>query len=132
MKLIRAGFDGHADNSTLEISKLCRGILGDEVELLNGIRAGRVRHEVVGNLVIVHAIKKEIVSLLPVAIDVGLSRHIDAIRGSDGFAIGGYGSRSKQRQLHVVSAGQRQSHVCFRINDRAHFCGLRLQQGRFS
>ena len=105
VELIRAGFEGHANDSTLEIPELRGGILSDEVELLNGIRAGRVRHEVVGNLVIVHAIEKEIVSLLSVAVDVGLSRHVDAIGACNGFAVGGHGSRSKQRDLQVVATG---------------------------
>ena len=66
---IRARLDADADDSAFEVSELGGGVIGDEIEFLNGVRGGCVSKQVVRNLVIVHSIEQEIVGLLAIPIN---------------------------------------------------------------
>src|SRR5581483_6719963 len=68
---VRSGFDGGIDNAPLVVSELRRRVLGDEIELFDGIRRWREAHQIIGDLVVVDAVENEIVSLLAVPVDIG-------------------------------------------------------------
>ncbi len=42
VKLVSSGLEGSADNAALEITEFGRGVLGDQVEFLDGIRSRSV------------------------------------------------------------------------------------------
>ena len=70
VKVIRARLDLRADDRAHEVAELGRSVLRDLVELLNGVHARRIAHQVVRHLVVVHAVQNEVVGLLAVAVDV--------------------------------------------------------------
>ena len=47
MYVVGSGFDGGADNSTLEVPELGRRIVGYHVEFLNRIGSGLITNEIV-------------------------------------------------------------------------------------
>ena len=69
MVTVRTRLDADADDSAFEIPELGRGVIGDEIEFLDGVRSGCVSKQVVRNLVVVHAIEQEIVGLLAIPIN---------------------------------------------------------------
>src|SRR5579863_7428073 len=108
MVLVRARFEGGIDDSTFKIPELCRGVVGDEVELLDRIRSRRIPKQVVGYLIVIHAVEQEIVCLLAVTVDEGAT----AVPGSvvaviKTARIGRYSAWRKQRQLDVVARSER-------------------------
>ena len=126
--LVGSGLDGSANDPALEVTKLGRGILRDQVELLDRIRSGRVPQKVVRNLVIVHAIKNKVVGLFAVAIDERPATAGGVITIIEAGRIGRDGARREQRQLHIVARGQRQCLIRRGINNGAHCSTVRLKE----
>src|SRR6476660_4985367 len=63
--------NGGVYNSALKISELCRGVLRDDVKLLNGVRRRRESKPVLRYLVVINAVQQEVISLFTIAIDIG-------------------------------------------------------------
>src|SRR5690349_13030339 len=70
MQLVRTRLNAGADDSALVTAKLGRSILGDQIELLNGIRTRRISHFVIAVLAGIDAIDKDGIRLLTISIDV--------------------------------------------------------------
>src|SRR5256714_5598650 len=64
MIAIGARLDAHTDDAALEVPEFSRSVVGDQVEFFDGVRSWRVPKQVVGNLIIVHAVEQKIVRLL--------------------------------------------------------------------
>src|ERR1700756_4584416 len=69
MILVRAGLDRRVNNSAFEVAEFGGRVVGDEIEFLDRVRSRRIAKQVVGYLVVIHAIKQEIVCLLAIAVD---------------------------------------------------------------
>ena len=75
MKVVRAAFDADADDAAHEVAELGRRVLGDHVELLNGVKAGCIADRIFRYLVVVHAVEQEVIRLFAVSINVAGGRH---------------------------------------------------------
>src|SRR5439155_12734176 len=103
---IGTGLDRGVDNPTHKIAELGGGVVGNQVEFLNGVRSGSVAQQVIRYLIVIHAVEQEIVGLLAIAIDqrpapitAGVVAVIEAAR------IGRYRPGRKQGQLDVIARG---------------------------
>src|SRR5215469_9972891 len=56
MEPVGSRFDGGVDDSPLEVAELCGCVARDQVELLDRVRSWCVPKEVVGHLIVVHAV----------------------------------------------------------------------------
>src|SRR5882762_3953421 len=71
VKAVGAGFDGGVHDPALKVPEFSGGVLGNEIELLNGVGGRSEAEAILRNLVVVDAVEQEIVSLLAVSVDVG-------------------------------------------------------------
>ena len=69
MKTIGSRFYGRIHDPAHIVTEFSRRILGNQVEFLDCVGRGRVSKQVVGYLVVVHSVQKEIVCLLTISID---------------------------------------------------------------
>src|SRR5205814_9743162 len=107
MKCIRARLDRGIDDAALKIAKLCRSVVGDQVEFLDCIRGRRVTQQVIRYLVIVHAVEQEIVRLLTISVDQRTSAiPAGVVAVIETAGIGRNGARRKQRQLYGIERGE--------------------------
>ena len=131
METVRTGLDRSADNAALEVSKLRRGVAGNQVELLDGIGRRGVTQQVIRHLVVIHAVEQEIIRLLAVAIDQRPAAiKIGIVAAGEAGRIGRYRPGRKQGQLDVIARGQRQIIVGGRVDDGIDLRGLCLQDRR--
>src|SRR5262249_25569988 len=79
MEVVGPRLEGGANDSALEIPEFGGGVLGDQVEFLDGVGSRCVPQEVVGNLVIVHAVQQKVVRLFAVPIDVWAATTVDVV-----------------------------------------------------
>ena len=68
MIAVGARLDRSTDDAPLEISELCRSVLGNQAKFLNRVHAGSKPNQVVRHLVVIHAVEQEIVRLLTVSV----------------------------------------------------------------
>ena len=74
MECVGARFDADADDATGVVAEIGAGILGDDIELLNGIDVRHVGDFVVFLFLVDDAVEEETNGLLAVAINVGTAR----------------------------------------------------------
>ena len=96
------------------------GIVGDDVEFLDGVDIRREGDVVVDELVVVHAVQQVVIGLLAVAVDVRPAGVEGLLAGVEGAGAGGYRARREQRQLVVVAGFQRQVPDGARLHDGAN------------
>src|SRR4029077_97724 len=99
----------------------------------DGIRGRSVAKQVVGDLVVIHAVKQEVVGLLAVAVDQGpaaITAGVVAVVKAAG--IGRYRARSKQGQLDVIARGERQVIVGGGVDNGVELGRFRLQNRSFA
>ncbi len=130
VKLVGAGLDGDADDAAKVVAVGSRGVLGDEIELLDGIDTGREGDLVVVDLVVVHAVEDVAVGLLAVAVDVGTSALEAGLRTGEAARVGGDGAGREQRELLVVAGGERQGDVGVCVEDGTDVAGIGLEERR--
>src|ERR1700732_4114222 len=107
MKLVSAGLDADADDPAHELAELSGRILGNHIELFNGVDTRRVADGVFRNLIIINSVQKKIVTLLAIAVDVRTPAVVSGFRASKLRRIYGNRARREQSQLNIVSSGQR-------------------------
>jgi hypothetical protein len=69
VKAVSSRLDGRANNAALEIAEFSRRVAGDEIELFDSIRCWCIAQQIIGNLIVIHAVKQEVVRLLAIAVD---------------------------------------------------------------
>jgi len=114
---VGAGFDGNADDAAEVVAVGGRGVLGDEVELLDGVDAWREGYVVVVDLVVIHAIEDVVVGLLAVAVDVRAADLEAGLRTGKGAGVQGDGAGREQGELVVVASRKWEGDVGARIED---------------
>src|SRR5215472_3202645 len=126
MKIVSARLDRGADDATLEITELGRGIVSDQIEFLDGVGRRGVTEQVVGNLIVVQTVENEIVGLLAVTVNIrpcAVRRVVTIVKVR---RIRGNRTCRQQTQLNVVTCGQRQPIGGGRINNCADLSGIGL------
>ena len=104
MEAVGSGLDGRVDDAAFEIAELCRRVLRDQIEFLDCIRRWCVTQQVVGDLVVIHAIEQEIVGLLAIAIDERTSAiTAGVVAVIEAAGIGRDRTRREQCQLRVIA-----------------------------
>ena len=102
---VGARLDHHIDDAALEVAELGRGVGGDDLHLLDGVGAGLVGREVIGDLVTVDAVKEEVIGLLAVAVDEGAAAGgIVAGAGIESGWVGGGDAGDEEGELEGVTA----------------------------
>ncbi len=132
MKTVRAGLDHYVDDAALVVAELSRRVIGDELELLDGVDVGLIGRQIIRYLVVIHAIEEKIVRLLAIAVHVGTASARGANTAVEAVRIGRGHPGSKQRQGDGVTADERRVYNGLRRNDRADLRGFGLQNGRVS
>ena len=107
METVGTGLDHHIDDAALEVSKLGGGVVGDHFEFRDGVQVWLVGRQVIRSLVVVHAIQKEVVAFLPIAVHIGTpaTRRTHSVVETGGVRRG-Y-SWSQQSQGDRVTADER-------------------------
>ena len=129
MELIGARLDGRTDDAAHEVTELGRRILGDLVEFLDGVHAGGIPNQVIGDLVVVHPVQHEVVGLLAVAVHIGAAAVAGSQPAGESGGVGVNRSRRQQRQLHVITRRERQRGIGARVDHLTQQGLLRLQYG---
>src|SRR5208282_4310378 len=96
-------FDGRADDAAHVLAKLGGRVGGDQVEFLDGVRRRGKAHQIVGYLIVVHAIKKEVVGLFAIAVDVRPSAGGGVVAVVEVGRIRADATRRQQRKFNVVA-----------------------------
>ena len=107
-KLLVPDLIGGADDAALIVPELSRGVLGNKVEFLNGVRRRGKADQVVRHLVVVHAVQDEVVGLFAVAVDIWPAAAGGIVAVIEAVGIRRHRPGRQQRQLHIVARGQRQ------------------------
>src|ERR1700733_7245486 len=130
MELVGSGFDGDADDAAEVVAIGGWRVLGDEVELLDGVDAGGEGYVVVVDLVVIHAIEDVVVGLLAVAVDVGASDLEARLRAGKGAGVQSDGAGREQGELVVVACGKGQSDIGASVENCAKVAVIGLEERR--
>ena len=132
MELVGAGLDDHVDDAALEVAEFGRGVVGDHLELGDGVQVRLVGRQVVRSLVVVHAVQQEVVALFAIAVDIRTAAARGALPVVEAGRIRRGDARRQQRQRDRVAADERRVDDGFRADHRADLRGLGLQQRGFA
>ena len=130
VELVGARFQAHVDHAAQEVAVFCAGVVGDHVEFLDGVHAGRIGDVVVDELVVIHTVQHVVVGLFAVAVDVRPRRIERLLPRVEGSRADGERAGDQQRQLVIVAGLERQAGDFVRSHHGAHLRGLCLQHRR--
>ena len=127
VKAVGARFGRDTDDAAFIVPKLCRGILGDDVEFLDGVNIRNVGSFVVLVFAVQNAVEEVLVRLFAVAVDKRTAAIVQVLRLVNPTRIIGRGTRSKEAQLKIVASRQRHRSDGRGIDQCADLRGFRLQ-----
>jgi len=119
-------------DSALEIAEFGGGVVGDQLEFLDGIHVGLIRNQVIGGEVVVRAIQQEVVGFLAVAVDIGTAAAGGTLAAVEARRIGRGDARDQEGERYRVAADQRRVIDLVGVDHRAHLRGIGLQNRSFS
>ena len=130
METVGTGLDARTDDAAHEVAEFGRGVTGDQVKFLNSIRSRSVAEEVIRHLVVVHTVEQEVVGLFAIAVDER-TRAVTAsvVSANETAGVGGNRARGKERQLHVISGGERQVVIGGRVHNGIDLRRFGLEDG---
>ena len=90
MKLVRSRLSDHAHNAAHEVAELGGRVLGNQVEFLNRIHAGRKADVIFRDLIVIKSVQQIIIGLFAVAVDVGTAAAEGRLRAGEFARVRGY------------------------------------------
>src|SRR6185437_2045184 len=117
VKAIRPSFGRYTDDAALVVAEFCRGVLGDDVEISDGVDIRHERGLIVLVLAIENAVEEVLIRLFTVAVDKGAGIAIQVVRFVNSVGIVCRSSWREQAQLQVVAPSHRHLGHCVCANE---------------